>query len=88
MRSVAGFASSGNERIGNAIGRRGTVYVPIPAEGQGKGKVQISMQNRIVEFQAVTDEGERLRTGEPIEVVAVDGSDLVRVRRVVEAVGA
>lgn len=88
MRWVSGFASSGNERIGNAVGRRGTVYIPIPAEGQGKGKVQISMQNRIVEFQAVTDEGERLRTGEPVEVVAVDGSDLVRVRRVVEAVGA
>ena len=46
------------------------------------------MQNRIVEFQAVTDEEERLRTGEPVEVIAVDGSDLVRVRRVVETVGA
>lgn len=88
MRWISGFASSGNERIGNAVGRRGTVYIPIPPEGQGKGKVQISMQNRIVEFQAVTDEGERLRTGEPIEVVAVDGSDLVRVRRVAETVGA
>lgn len=88
MRSVAGFASSGNERIGNAVGRRATVYIPIPASGQGRGKVQISMQNRIVEFQAVTDEGERLRTGEPVEVVAVDGSDLVRVRRVVETVDA
>lgn len=88
MRSVAGFASSGNERIGNAIGRRATVYIPIPANGQGRGKVQVSMQNRIVEFQAVTDEGERLRTGEPVEVIAVDGSDLVRVRRVVEVVGA
>jgi membrane protein implicated in regulation of membrane protease activity len=88
MRSVAGFASSGNERIGNAVGRRATVYIPIPANGQGKGKVQVSIQNRIVEFQAVTDEGERLRTGEPVEVVAIDGSDLVRVRRVVETVGA
>lgn len=88
MRSIAGFASSGNERIGNAVGRRATVYIPIPAEGQGKGKIQISMQNRIVEFQAVTDEGERLRTGEPVEVIAVDGSDLVRVRRVVEPVEA
>jgi membrane protein implicated in regulation of membrane protease activity len=88
MRSVAGFASSGNERIGNAVGRRATVYIPIPANGQGRGKVQVSMQNRIVEFQAVTDEEERLRTGEPVEVIAVDGSDLVRVRRVVETVGA
>lgn len=88
MRSVFRFASSGNERIGNAVGRRATVYIPIPANGQGKGKVQVSIQNRIVEFQAVTDEGERLRTGEPVEVIAVDGSDLVRVRRVVEPANA
>jgi membrane protein implicated in regulation of membrane protease activity len=88
MRSVGRFASSGNERIGNAVGRRATVYIPIPANGQGKGKVQVSIQNRIVEFQAVTDEGERLRTGELVEVIAVDGSDLVRVRRVVEPANA
>ncbi|WP_428308582.1 hypothetical protein [Lacipirellula sp.] len=88
MRSVGRFASSGNERIGNAVGRRATVYIPIPANGQGKGKVQVSIQNRIVEFQAVTDEGERLRTGESVEVIAVDGSDLVRVRRAVEPVNA
>jgi membrane-bound ClpP family serine protease len=39
------------------------------------------MQNRIVEFQAVSEESERLRTGETVEVTAVSGSDLVRVRR-------
>jgi membrane protein implicated in regulation of membrane protease activity len=86
LRAIAGFASSGNQRITSALGRRATVYIPIPAEGQGAGKVQLSMQNRIVELQAVTDGPERLKTGETVEVVAVAGSDLVRVRRVVEAV--
>lgn len=88
MRKIAGFSSSGNERIGNAVGKRATVYIPIPASGTGKGKVQVSMQNRIVELQATTDEAQRLPTGETVEVVAVEGSDVVRVRRVVETVGA
>jgi len=86
LRAIAGLASSGNERISSALGRRATVYIPIPAEGKGAGKVQLSMQNRIVEFQAVTDELERLKTGEAVEVVAITGSDVVRVRRVVAPV--
>ncbi|BBO31693.1 hypothetical protein [Lacipirellula parvula] len=84
MRAVAGLASSGNERISNAVGRRGTVYIPIPAENAGAGKVQLSMQNRIVEFLAVTDEVDRLPTGAKVEVIAVASSDTLHVRRVVE----
>jgi hypothetical protein len=86
MQTVSALTSSGIERIANALGRRGTVYVPIPAEGRGAGKVQLSMQNRIVELEAVTDEAERLRTGEAVIVTAVAGSGRVRVRRVEAAV--
>jgi membrane protein implicated in regulation of membrane protease activity len=82
MRAIAGLTSSGNERITNALGRRATVYIPIPPNGSGAGKVQLSMQNRIVEFQAVSEELDRLRTGETVEVTAVSGNDLVRVRRI------
>jgi membrane protein implicated in regulation of membrane protease activity len=85
MQSVARLATSGNERIGNAVGRRATVYIPIPADSAGVGKVQLSMQNRIVEFQAMTDGGERLPTGSQVEVVGVAGSDTLNVRRVEEA---
>ena len=85
MQAVAKLATSGNERIGNAVGRRATVYVPIPADSAGVGKVQLSMQNRIVEFQAMTDGDERLPTGSQVEVVGVAGSDTLHVRRVEEA---
>lgn len=81
MRGIAGLTSSGNQRIASALGRLGTVYVPIPADRKGAGKIQLSMQNRIVEFQAVTDEPDRLKTGEAVEVVAIAGSDTLRVRR-------
>src|SRR3954447_4002116 len=60
MRVIASLNSSGNERISNAVGRRATVYLRIPATRSGAGKVQLSMQNRIVEYQAFTDEAEIL----------------------------
>ena len=88
MRLIAGLNSSGNERIGNAVGLQATVYIPIPATRQGAGKVQLSMQNRVVEYQAVTDDAEPLKTGETVHVVGVAGSDTVQVRRAVEPVPA
>jgi membrane protein implicated in regulation of membrane protease activity len=84
MQGISQLSSSGNQRIANAVGRRATVYIPIPAEKSGAGKVQISMQNRIVEFLAVTDEAYRLKTGETVEVIGVAGSDTVEVRRAPE----
>jgi membrane protein implicated in regulation of membrane protease activity len=88
LRLISSLNSAGNERITNAIGRPATVYIPIPAAGKGAGKVQLSMQNRIVEYQAVTDDAEPLRTGESVEVVDVAGSDIVRVRRAAQTVEA
>jgi len=88
MKLIGGLTSSGNERIDNALGQTATVYIPIPAAGQGAGKVQLSMQNRIVEYRAVTDDDSRLNTGETVEVVDIAGSDVLCVRRVAEAVGA
>jgi DUF917 family protein len=46
------------------------------------------MQNRIVEYQAVTEDADGLKTGEEVVVIGVAGSDLVRVRRAVETVEA
>jgi hypothetical protein len=88
MRMIYRLNSSGNERISNAIGRRATVYIPIPAERAGAGKVQLSMQNRIVEYQAVTEDKEPLKTGDAVEVVALVSNEIVKVRRVAQAVEA
>jgi hypothetical protein len=64
------------------VGLPATVYIPIPAGSKGAGKVQLSMQNRIVEYQAVTDDAEPLKTGDKVEVIGVMNSDTVQVRRV------
>jgi membrane protein implicated in regulation of membrane protease activity len=54
----------------SAVGCTGTVYLPIPAERGGEGKVQITIQGAVREYNALT-EGEALPTGKPIKVVEV-----------------
>lgn len=88
MRGISQLTSSGNERIGAALGKQATVYIPIPAGEKGLGKVQLTLQNRTVEFQAVSSEAAPLRTGETVEIVGVKNSDTVNVRRIRETVNA
>lgn len=54
----------------SAVGCKGTAYLPIPAERKGTGKVQISINNAIREFDAVTD-GDAIPTGASIKVAEV-----------------
>ncbi len=75
--------SSGNLDLGYAIGKVGTVYIPIPAEMKGSGKVNITLQDRLVELSAVTAADRKLTTGENVRVVATDETGVL----VVEPVG-
>jgi hypothetical protein len=75
MRSLSRLQSSGTVDIRNAVGRRGTVYLPIPGANTGQGKVTVSVQGRLMEFAAVTD-GEALATGTHVTVLAVQGETL------------
>jgi hypothetical protein len=81
FKQVYRFQHSGTENIRNAIGAPAVVYVPIPGKRAGAGKVTFKMQNRIVEYQAVTDDDSRLATGDEVIVVAIENSDTVRVAR-------
>jgi hypothetical protein len=78
MRSIRKLESDGTLRIEQAIGEGGTVYVRIPGQKSGPGKVMLKLQNRLVELQAVTAE-ETLPTGTAVTVVDVVGPDTVEV---------
>jgi hypothetical protein len=70
----------GTLSLTSAIGTTASVYLSIPARREGAGKVHVTVQNRLVECRAVTDE-EPLPTGTNVLVVDVDGSDTVVVVR-------
>ena len=72
---------SGNIETASAVGCKGNVYLTIPGHRQGEGKVQISIQGAIREFDATT-EGDTLPNGTPIQVVAVLNENMLLVAKI------
>lgn len=73
--SLMHLESSGNIDIRNAIGKEGSVYQRILPGGTGK--VQIVIQGRLVEYEAVSSRNIELKTGDQIMVTYYKGNTLV-----------
>lgn len=65
----------------NAVGKIGTVYLTIPPSRSGRGKVNILVQERYAEYEAVTDSDEPLPTGSAIKVIKHDGGNVLLVKK-------
>jgi hypothetical protein len=83
MASVFYFMSrlveDGSMVITNAIGRMGQVYMRIPANGEGIGKVQINVQGSVRELDAIAAENEELATGTVVKVVEIIDGHILKV---------
>lgn len=66
----------------NAIAHTATVYIPIPPERQGTGKVTLTVQERFLEVEAMTDEDTKIPTGKQVQVVSVIDKNILLVRTV------
>ena len=62
------LASQGNIDPANAVGTTASVYLKIPGNNAGRGKITVSIQNRTHEYQATT-KGRELPTGSEVRVV-------------------
>jgi len=78
MKSLNKLKADGTVRMERAVGSTGTVYLTIPANKAGTGKVTLVLQNRTVEWLAVTSNGE-LPTGSKVVVVGVVSPGTVEV---------
>ena len=69
---------SGNINVYKAaVGCQGKCYLRIPGERAGEGKVQITIQGAVREYNAVTD-GDEIKTGASVKVLeAIDGNTLL-----------
>jgi membrane protein implicated in regulation of membrane protease activity len=79
MRQVYKLNQDSTIRIKRAIGKTGTVYLPIPAAHGGSGKVQIVVQQRLMEYEAVTGHEQKLGGGTKIVVVGVFDNETLEV---------
>lgn len=78
MRGLTRLKDDGTVRIENAVGQTGTVYVTVPGNKSGAGKVTVEFQNRTSEYQAVTFQ-EQLPTGSKVVVVDIIGPETLEV---------
>ena len=62
------LSEEGNIDPDNAVGTSATVYLRIPAQGEGRGKITVSIQGRTHEYQAVSKCSELL-TGTEVRVL-------------------
>jgi hypothetical protein len=75
-RALYKLQSNGNIKMTNAIGLVGEVYIPISANG-GTGKVNVVVQERLVEADAKTMGDKDLKTGSLVKVVNVVNGVLI-----------
>ncbi len=73
--------SSGNIDIRNAIGKSGTVYMTVPANRGGSGKINAVVQEKYGEFDAVTDENVELKFGCEVEIIGIASDDVLVVKK-------
>ena len=81
MLGMEKMQSSGNLNPQNAVGKIGTVYLTVPPARQGHGKVNVLIQERYTEYEAVTDDGDPLPTAAEIKVLKHIGANVLLVTK-------
>lgn len=72
------LVQDGTLKMERAIGRTGSVYMRIPAQRNGMGKVQITVQGSLRELDALTDHTSDITTGTMVRVAdLIDGHMLL-----------
>ena len=73
--------ADGTENIRDAMGVSGTVYLRVPAQRKGQGKINAIIRGKLSEKNAVTDEQTDINYGEEVTVIGISGEDTLIVRR-------
>ncbi len=83
MRAIVKLQDDGNIDLGSAVGKSGKVYMPIPAKMTGSGKINLTLQERYIEAEAITSCDRQIKTGETVRVVATDETGTLVVEPVI-----
>jgi len=78
MYKFSQLEQSGTLNLYHALDQEGEVYIPIPGARKGHGKIQLKVDGRIRELDAITD-GASLKTGDLIKVVEILDDNVMKV---------
>ena len=73
VRQALRLQYDGTLDLRNALGRTGTVYLTVPPGRSSPGKVTLTVQEQLTEFEALTDSPAPIPTGSPVRVTGLAG---------------
>jgi hypothetical protein len=79
LRNVGKLRYSGTMQIKNALNQVANVYLVIPAQRKGTGKIHVRVQGSLHELDAITDDTTDIATGSIVKVTGIIGEGLLLV---------
>jgi hypothetical protein len=79
--SMSKLVDSGTLKMRNAIGRNGEVYLRIPANKGGIGKITLNVQGSLRELDAITTDTQDIPSGSLVMVVDVINGNILLVTK-------
>lgn len=78
---ISQMSEDGTLKLTNALGKMCEVYLTIPKNKSGYGKVQIKVQGSLRELEAMTDEEEDLKSGSLVIVKEIINNQILLVSK-------
>lgn len=82
--AVMKLQGSGNIDLKNGVGHMAEVYLTVPPARTGVGKLSLTLQERLIEVNAVTDCGEAIPTGALVRITGLADDETAEVEPVGE----
>lgn len=80
FKAAMNLESSGNFDYSRTIGKVATVYIRIPKERLGKGKVTLTLEDRFMEIDAITDGSKDLLSNTMVDIIGIENNTTVVVK--------
>jgi len=80
IRQIMKLSQDNTMKLSSAVGETATVYLTIPGENKGKGKVHVRVNETLREIEAMTD-GETLPTGTMVTVTGTVNEIMLKVEK-------
>lgn len=77
MKQIQGLAENNTFALKDTLQQTGQVYLSIPPNKSGKGKVQVSAKGSSHELDAITTNEQKLETGTLVRVVSIENNLLI-----------
>ena len=71
FRAMKKLENDGNVDYKNGIGKTAVIYLKIPANRKGSGKINATIQEKYLEINAVTDDEQDILVGSQVKIVDV-----------------